>query len=145
VFYDSLKAATGWPELKVGLPERKTKLTVISQFTPREVFVDFFRAAQGEEADPLDNTHGIPQALKLMNAAQLNRLAPVAAQLAEAGRSRQEAIEQLFLSALSRRPTKDEETLIEKFLAERNDQWPEEGYSAVLWTLVNSAEFVSVH
>src|SRR5262249_41130345 len=76
VFYDALTQATGWSALKVGLPENKTKLTVLSQFTPREVFVDFFRSSQGVEADPLENTQGIPQALKLMNTTQLNSVAP---------------------------------------------------------------------
>ncbi len=145
VFYDSLKIATGFPELKVGLPERKTKLTVLTQFTPREVFVDFYRSSQGEEANPLENTHGIPQALKLMNAAQLNGVAPVAQRLAASGLGRDQVIEQLYLTALARRPSPAEAKLIAEFLAKRKDANPEQGYSAVLWTLVNSAEFVSNH
>lgn len=143
VFYDSLKLATGWPELKVGLPERKTKLTVLTQFTPREVFVDFFRSSQGEEADPLENTHGIPQALKLMNAAQLNSVAPVVQRLA--GLDRAQAIEQLYLTALARRPSQAEAKLVEDFLEKRKDATSAQGYSAVLWALINSAEFVSNH
>jgi hypothetical protein len=143
VFYDSLKMATGFPELKVGLPERKTKLTVLTQFTPREVFVDFFRSAQGEEADPLENTHGIPQALKLMNTAQLNGVAPVVQRLAASGQSREQMIEQLYLATLARRPSGTETKLIGDYLARRKDVKLDEGYSAVLWTLINSAEFVS--
>jgi hypothetical protein len=145
VFYDSLKQATGWHELKVGLPERKTKLTVLSQFTPREVFVDFFRSSQGEEADPLENTHGIPQALKLMNAVQLNSVAPVVQRLAGSGQGRERVIEQLYLAALARRPSPAEIKLMMDFLDRRKDASPEQGYSAVLWTLLNSAEFVSNH
>ncbi len=145
VFYDSLKAATGWPELKLGLPERKTKLTVLSLFTPREVFVDFFRSAQGEEPNPLDNDHGIPQALKLMNAAQLSRVSPAVQRVAAAGESRELAIEQLYLAALARRPTREEAALLGDFLAQRSDAPSAEGYSAVLWILINSAEFVSNH
>jgi hypothetical protein len=145
VFYDSLKMATGWPELKLGLPERKTKLTVLTQFTPREVFVDFFRAAQGEEANPLDNDHGIPQALKLMNAAQLSRPSPVVQRVAAAGHSREQAIQQLYLAALGRRPTTAEAALMSEFLAQRSHASAEQGYSAVLWVLINSAEFVSNH
>jgi hypothetical protein len=145
VLYDSLKAATGWPELKLGLPERKTKLTVLTQFTPREVFVDFFRAAQGEEADPLENDHGIPQALKLMNAAQLSSPSPVVQRVAAAGHGREQAIEQLYLSALARPPTATEAALMNDFLAQRGDATPERAYSAVLWILINSAEFVSNH
>jgi hypothetical protein len=145
VFYDCLRIATGWPELKVGLPERKTKLTVLTQFTPREVFVDFFRSSQGEEADPLENTHGIPQALKLMNAAQLGSVAPVVTRLAGAGLNRDQVIEQLYLAALARRPSPAEARRIADFLDRRKDASPEQGYSAVLWTLLNSAEFVSNH
>ena len=145
VFYDSLKAATGWPDLKVGLPERKTKLTVLSLYTPREVFVDFFRSSQGEEADPLENNHGIPQALKLMNAAQLSRIAPAVERICDSGRSRDEVIEQLYLTALARRPSAAEAKLMGVFLSARSDASAEEGYNAVLWTLINSAEFVSNH
>jgi hypothetical protein len=141
VFYDSLKMATGLPELKVGLPERKTKLTVLSQFTPREVFVDFFRSSQGEEASPLENTHGIPQALKLMNAAQLNSNLPATQHLV--GLDRTQAIEQLYLTTLARKPTLAETKLMTDFLARRKNATPVQGYSDVLWTLINSAEFVS--
>jgi hypothetical protein len=145
VFYDSLKMATGLPELKIGIPERKTKLTVISQFTPREVFVDFFRASQGEEANPLENTHGIPQALKLMNAAQLSSASPVVQRLAGSGQSREQVIEQLYLTAFARRPSPAETKRIADFLDRRKYATPAQGYSAVLWTLINSAEFVSNH
>jgi hypothetical protein len=145
VFYDSLKAATGLPELKLGLPERKTKLTVLTTFTPREVFVDFFRAAQGEEADPLENTHGIPQALKLMNAAQLNSAAPLVERLAASDLARDQVIEQLHLAAYARRPSPAETRLLAGFLERRNDSTNAQGYSAVLWTLINSAEFLSNH
>jgi hypothetical protein len=145
VFYDSLKVATGWPEMKVGLPETKTKLTVMSKFTLREVFVDFFRSAQGEEPDPQDNDHGIPQALKLMNAAQLSSPGPVVQRLAAAGLSREQAVEQLYLSALARRPSTPEAALLTDFLSQRGDASPEQGYAAVLWILINSAEFVSNH
>jgi hypothetical protein len=144
VLYDSLKTVTLWPELRVGLPERKTKLTVMTQFTPREVFVDFYRASQGEEADPLENNHGIPQALKLMNAEQLNLVAPVVERLCETGGSREKIIEQLYLTALARRPSAEEVKLMENFLDQRQDGSAAEGYNAVLWALVNSAEFVSV-
>ena len=109
------------------------------------MFVDFFRSSQGEEADPLENTHGIPQALKLMNAAQLNSVAPVVQRLAGSGLSREQAIEQLYLTALARRPTAAEAKLMADFLDRRKDAKPEQGYSAVLWTLINSAEFVSNH
>jgi hypothetical protein len=145
VFYDCLKQATGFAELKVGLPERKTKLQVATTFTPREVFVDFFRASQGEEANPLENTHGIPQALKLMNAAQLSSAGPVVQSLAGSSLGRQQAIEQLYLTALARRPSLEEHQLMADFLDRRKNAPAAEGYSGLLWVLINSAEFVSNH
>jgi hypothetical protein len=145
VLYDSLKQATGWPELKLGLPERKTKLTVLTTFTPREVFVDFFRSSQGMEADPLQNDHGIPQALKLMNAGQLNQVAPSVRQIAESAFSPEEAIERLYLTTLARRPSADESALIKGYLTKHRDVPMEQNYSAVLWVLINSAEFIGNH
>jgi hypothetical protein len=145
VFYDCLKQATGLAELKVGLPERKTKLQVATTFTPREVFVDFFRASQGEEANPLENSHGIPQALKLMNAVQLNGSSPTIERLAGSGKGRGEVIEQLYLTTLSRRPSEAERQLMADFLDQRGDANPSQGYGAILWILINSAEFVSNH
>jgi hypothetical protein len=145
VLYDSLKRATGWPELKLGLPERKTKLSVLTTFTPREVFVDFFRSSQGMEADPLENDHGIPQALKLMNADQLNQVAPLVRQIAESASGPEDAIERLYLTAFARRPSSAEVSLIETYLTKHRDVSVEQNYSAVLWVLINTAEFIGNH
>jgi len=145
VFYDSLKVATGWPKLKVGLPEQKVKLTVSSKFTPREVFVDFFRSAQGTEADPLDNDHGIPQALKLMNAAQLSSVPPVVQRLVASGATREQIVEQLYLAALARRPLPAEISLLDTYFNQRRDVRADDAYAGVVWILINSAEFISNH
>lgn len=145
VFYDCLSKATGWPNLWVGLPQYKTKLTVSSKFTPREVFVDFFRSSQGQEADPLENSHGIPQALKLMNAPQLSSVAPVVVQWGSQDLTREQMLKQIYLTALARLPTGEEMDLMSSFLQRREDRDSLPGYSAVLWTLLNSAEFVSNH
>jgi hypothetical protein len=142
VLYDSLKRATGWPELKLGLPERKTKLTVLTTFTPREVFVDFFRSSQGMEADPLENDHGIPQALKLMNADQLNQVPPIVRQITESAAGPEDAIERLYLTALARRPSSAEVSLIKGYLTKHRDVPVEQNHSAVLWVLINTAEFI---
>ena len=102
-------------------------------------------ASQGEEANPLDNYHGIPQALKLMNAPQLNGVVPTVRGLPEGEKRREQVIERLYLTALARRPTPAEAKLITAFLDKRKDERPEQGYSAVLWALINSAEFMSNH
>ncbi len=140
--YDSLAIATGFPELQVGLPKSKTVVTTITTLTPRESFVEFYRAAAGEEPDPLEYMHGIPQKLKLLNATQLNGVFPTVTRLVGRGLDRTPMIEQLYLTALARRPTADEAGLMADFLAQRADAAPEQGYSAVLWALINTSEFV---
>lgn len=79
-----------------------------------------------------------------MNAAQVNGSTPVVQRLAGSGQSSEQAVEQLFLTTLARRPSLSEAKLIADFLARRKDT-PLQGYSSVLWTLINSAEFVSNH
>jgi hypothetical protein len=145
VLYDSLLAATEWPELMVGLPLRKTKAQVITGFTPREVFVDFYRASQGGETDPLEYGQGLSQALKLMNAPQLNRPAPAVDRLVQSGLGRDEMVKRLYLTALARRPSDDEVNFTADFLDRQTDASPQDAYSAVLWALVNSSEFVLNH
>jgi hypothetical protein len=145
VFYDSLTQAAGLGALKIGLPERKTILTTITDVTPRDTFIDFFRAAVGEEADPLEYTYGMPQKLKLLNAMQLNQGLPTATDLTARGLSREQTIEQLYLTAFARHPTSEESRRLNEFLDKRKGTNLEEAYSAVLWTLLNSSEFVLNH
>lgn len=140
VLYDSLTATTGLRELRLGLPQRTSKQGVTTAITPRAAFVSFFRS-QDEEAVATDYHHGIPQALKLLNAAPLSGVAPVVQRLAQTGLSRDRAIEQLYLTALARRPSAEETRILHEYL-DRKDASLEQGYSTVLWTLINSSEFV---
>jgi hypothetical protein len=141
VLYDCLTKATGFRELQLGLPRTKSKQGVTTALPPRDAFIDFFRT-QDEAAEPTEYTHGIPQALKLLNSQQLNQVAPLADRLARLDLSRNAAIEQLYLAALARRPTSEETAQVADFLERRQDRPIEAGYSAVLWALVNSSEFV---
>jgi hypothetical protein len=141
VLYDGLIAASGLRELQLGLPQSKSKQGVTTQLSSRDAFIDFFRT-QDDAAEVTEYGHGIPQSLKLLNADQFNRTLPVAAGLAKANLSRSAAVERLFLAALSRRPTVDEQKLMADFLDRRKAGRPEDGYSAVLWALINSSEFV---
>ena len=80
-----------------------------------------------------------------MNAAQLSSPSPVVQRITAAGLSREQAIEQLYIAALARRPTTAEAALMAEFLFRRGDVSADQGYSAVLWVLMNSAEFMSNH
>jgi hypothetical protein len=104
---------------------------------PREEFALFFRGEGG--AEPGEFAHGIPQFLRRMNGEAFNAPAPVVDRLVRSGAGADEAVEALYLTALSRRPTARERELMGKFLASRPT--PAEGYAGVLWVLLNSGEF----
>jgi hypothetical protein len=104
---------------------------------PREQFVAFFGIEDG--ADPTEYAAGIPQVLRLMNAPQFNTTAAVA-RITAGAKAPAESIEKLYLTALSRRPSKEETERITKYLKESKDT-PREAMAGVLWALLNSSEF----
>jgi hypothetical protein len=142
--YDSLVAATGFRELRMGLPRSKSKLGVTMPLTPRAAFIDFF-GTQRDASAATDYAYGIPQALKLLNAEVFQQVAPVAQQLARSGLSRDQAVERLYLGTLARRPTPAEFSLVAEFLDRRGDAGVEGGYNALVWVLVNGGEFAVNH
>ncbi len=103
----------------------------------RETFVAFFSAEDG--ADPTEYQTGIPQVLQLMNSPRLNNAAVLAGILPSA-KSDEQAVEKLYLTVLSRRPTKEENERIAAFLKKTKDN-RREAFAGVLWALLNSSEF----
>jgi hypothetical protein len=94
--------------------------------------------------DVTDFPFGVPQVLKLMNTNLTHRAGEAAARVAgkAAGSDGKRVIEDLYLTALTRRPRADE---LEKMAAFVAKQGPQQGYAGVMWALLNSAEFVSNH
>jgi hypothetical protein len=78
-----------------------------------------------------------------MNGLPIDAATPVIARLAASGATREQALEQLYLTALSRRPTAEEVRLMTGYLARRGKA--AEGYAGVLWILLSSGEFVMNH
>ncbi|MBL8793790.1 MAG: DUF1553 domain-containing protein [Planctomycetia bacterium] len=107
----------------------------------REQFVRFFDTRE-EGDDASDSGHGIPQFLRLMNSAQLNRTTTLVNRLAKEGLSHDKAIEAMYLSTLSRRPTPTEAEKLGAYVAKQAD--PKKGYDGVMWILLNSAEFMCI-
>ncbi len=107
----------------------------------REQFVRFFRIQNDTEGNGLKR--GIPQALRLMNGPTLNAGAPVIESLVARAASPGEAIETLLLVAYARRPTTAEVELFTKYLAKQPS--PRDGYTGMLWVLLNSSEFLLNH
>ncbi|MGL4550272.1 MAG: DUF1553 domain-containing protein, partial [Gemmataceae bacterium] len=104
---------------------------------PRDNFVEFFSAEDG--ADATEYQSGIPQVLRLMNAAQLNSPAVLAKIVPEA-KGDAEVVEKLYLTVLSRRPGPDEVSRINQYLTKTKDT-RREAWAGVLWALMNSSEF----
>jgi len=107
---------------------------------PREQFINFFRVDEG--ADPLEYQAGIPQALRLMNAPQLNNNAALVEQATKAATPAQ-AIDILFMATVSRHPNADEIGRLTSYVGKQST--PRSAYSDILWALLNSGEFATNH
>ncbi len=105
----------------------------------RDQFVTFFLAG-ADSTSPLDYEAGIPQALRLMNSPIANNAAAVRA-LIGANSKPADAIEKIYLAALSRRPTaaetKDLTAYVDRVGAPT-------AYGDILWAVLNSSEFTLV-
>jgi hypothetical protein len=111
---------------------------------PREQFVNFFRVT--EEHDPLEYETGIPQALRMMNSNATNALGPAIQQaIKTVGVGEPDKmVEELYLTALARRPTSDETARMVSFVRQHPVN-PVAAYTDILWSMLNSSEFVLNH
>lgn len=140
--YDALCGATGLDKLNVSAGKDAAdsgRARKGGAETPRDRFVRLFRTRDTDSA-ATDYTHGIPQALGLMNDPQFNQATPLIARLVREGLPRERAVEQLYLSALARRPTADELRRVGLYLDGQKDA--ARGYQGVQWALINSPEFI---
>jgi hypothetical protein len=122
--------------------ERRQAVRKGAGTTTRTAFVDFFRP--GEGIDPTDYATGIPQVLRLMNSAQMNRVTAFVTELVKAGHTPARNVEQLYLATLSRCPTPAETDRLVAFVQNEN-QDAREAYTDLLWVLLNSSEFALNH
>jgi hypothetical protein len=109
--------------------------------TPRGAFITFFRV---DDANPLEYQNGIPQALRLMNSPFTNKAEAIAADITKESKAPADAIERIYLTALSRRPTPAETHRMTTYV-NRPGATPRESYGDILWALLNSSEFVLNH
>jgi hypothetical protein len=108
-------------------------------FAPRNLFIGFFKV---EDGDPTEYQAGIPQALRLMNAPQLNN-AIGASPLVRPGKPLPQAVQDIYLAALSRRPSQHELERTVGYVARQRDA--HQGLSDVLWAVLNCSEFSLNH
>jgi hypothetical protein len=136
--FDSLTAIVGQP--KGDGPKGKKAVGKKGPVGPREAFLAFFRIEDG--ANPLEYQAGIPQALRLMNSPQTAGNA-VLTRILKTGQTPDAIIEQLYLTALSRRPTAQETTRLTEYVRGQSDS--RAGYADIHWALLNSSEFALNH
>lgn len=142
MLYDSLSVVLypvlPKPGAKPGPPPPLTGLPK----TPREEFARAFAMRPDETVGSQVNT-GVPQFLQLLNGDLLNRETPGLARLLRGDPAPAEAIESIYLTALSRRPSSEETRWMLEFVESSGNRG--EAYQGVLWTLLNSGEFVLNH
>jgi Protein of unknown function (DUF1549)/Protein of unknown function (DUF1553) len=136
--FESLEVATGH-DLTPDRPVRadKAKKKDGPQAKGREAAIQAFDTRDYDES-PAEYTYGIPQLLRLMNR-QLAKTCDETGEKAAAMSSPEVAIEHLYLTALSRRPTPSEIERMKSFAS--GEESPAKGYAGVFWALLNSAEF----
>ena len=135
--YDSLTTVLGATSGK----EERNKAAKKGPQTPRDGFIAFFRV---DDANPLEYQNGIPQALRMMNSPFTNKSEVIAANMTKSAKTPAEAIEQIYLVALSRRPTAAETQRLTAYV-NRPGNTPRAAYGDILWALLNSSEFVLNH
>jgi hypothetical protein len=108
---------------------------------PREQFITFFSAADGALAT--EYHAGIPQALRLMNAPQMNNTTTVAA-ITRGDRAPAEVIEQLYVATLARRPSAEETKRLTGYVEKHRGE-PRQAYGDIVWAVLNSSEFALNH
>src|SRR5262249_13201840 len=106
----------------------------------RGQFVNFFLAG-ADSTSPIDYEAGIPQALRLMNSPTATNPAAVRNVVGSAP-GPHEAIERIYLTTLSRRPTADELKMLTEYVAKAGA--PMNAYGDILWATLNSSEFTLI-
>lgn len=149
VMTDAIADVTGVPNNFQGMPAGARALQTWN-FKLASDTLDAFGRPDSSEDCPCERTLGgsVVQALHLMHADGLQgRLADKSgriARLASSGLEEGKLVDELYLAALARFPTKEERAIaVEQFgKPEASRQTAAED---ILWALINSAEFVFIH
>lgn len=140
--YDSLKLALVDPKLDLRTYDSK-KVNKFGESSPvGDAYTEFRRLFETDELNATNFTHGIPQFLALLNHPNVSDGGRMVEQLIKDETEPSEAVETMYLSTLSRRPTSAEKKEALAFIEESPDR--ETAYAGVLWMLLNRTEFLLV-
>jgi Protein of unknown function (DUF1553)/Protein of unknown function (DUF1549)/Bacterial Ig-like domain (group 2) len=146
VLLDAVSQVTGTAEKFNGWPEGFRAIQVWDNRMPSYFFRIFGRPVRYSVCECERGTDpSITQALHLMNspeiAAKLRAHAGTVRKLADSDKTPDVIIDELFLNALSRRPTEGERTKMREAFADGNRRAAIED---VLWAVLNSKEFLYI-
>ncbi len=137
--FDSLAVVTGIGRGNAASPKAKGGKNAVGG--PRTAFVNFFLAGS-EATSPVEYEAGIPQALRLMNSRIVNNPGSLRGIVGKTTEPTQ-AIEQIYLTALSRRPTAEEMKMLKEYVAS-SGMSSMSALEDILWATINSSEFTLV-
>jgi hypothetical protein len=141
VLLDSLGVVTGQRAREAAPKGKQGARSLTGQ--GGDPLVRFFDTREYDD-DPTEFSYGIPQLLRLMNTRLTAASTAVARTIVSENKGNTDRVlDDLYLTALSRRPTPRERERIRAYLARNSD--PVQGPAGVLWALLNCAEFVSNH
>ena len=148
VLLDAVSQATGVPELFDGQPPGTRAISLADPSFPSNFLMTFGRPLRNSACDcARGGNPDLSQALHLVNSTTLHQKvvsdAGRLATLAKANKPEAEILEEMYLATMSRRPRADELAEIEQLLREAPSR--AEGLQDLLWTLLNSSEFVFNH
>jgi hypothetical protein len=137
--YDSLAQVSGATERAV--KEKKGAGAPKGQPNdPRDRFVQFFLAG-AEKPNTAEYEAGIPQALKLMNSRIVGNPAALRS-IVSPGTKPAQAIEAIWLAALSRRPSEAELKTFTEYTTKNGNSM--DAYTDLFWAVLNSSEFTLI-
>jgi len=149
VLWDSMGQAAG-KRLKIpGYPPGEKAITV-AVGSPNYFMTTFGKLQFRDQICERDQQPDVAQAMDLINGDTVNDLvtAPgniVDRVLAQPDWTESRRIEEIYLSALSRYPTREESAALEKQLASADTTARKKVYQDLLWVILNSREFAYIY
>jgi hypothetical protein len=148
VLLDAVNQATESREAFAGLPAGTRAISLPDPAVPSYFLTAFGRPLRNSPCECARTSQpDLTQALHLVNSPAIHQKVVAetgrVARLLKASRPDADLIEELYLSTLARLPTPAERQTITELLAEAPSK--KEGFEDLLWTLLNSSEFVFNH
>jgi len=145
VLLDSISAITGQAEKLTGLPADGRAMRQWNHLLPSD-FLDAFGRPDSSAAPPCERETGgsVVQALHLLNSDNLQRKLAAKSPWLDGllAKPAPEAVEEIYLRLFSRKPADSERQVALNHLGDKPDR---PRYEDLLWSLLNSAEFVLNH